>query len=144
VLITNHVIAGALVGAVSPGPVSAFLLGVGSHFAMDALPHWGDDDVFLQVAVVDGLVGLTTMGLIWRKASAARRTTVAAGMLGAAFPDADKPWNLFIGGSPFPASVDRFHERIQIESPRRLPQEFVVAGLGVLTLGILRRRRGHA
>ena len=62
-LITNHVLAGALVGLASPGPVSAFGVGVVSHFAMDVVPHWGDPDheAFLRVAYVDGLVGLATV-----------------------------------------------------------------------------------
>jgi hypothetical protein len=134
VLITNHVLAGALVGAVSRGPVSAFVTGVASHFALDVVPHFGDidDDEFLRVAVVDGLVGLTALGLVWRHTAADGRTRVLAGMLGSCAPDADKPSLLFFGRSPFPAVLDRFHAVIQRESRRRLPQEVALAGLGVL------------
>ena len=66
-LITNHVVAGAVIGAVAPGPASAFVLGIASHVVMDALPHWGHPDygVFIKVAVVDGLVGLATLAT-WR------------------------------------------------------------------------------
>ncbi len=53
-------------------------------------------------------------------------------MWGACLPDADKPSDLFFGRSPFPAAVDRFHVAIQRESPRRMPQEVVVAGLQFL------------
>jgi hypothetical protein len=134
VLITNHVLGGALVGLASPGPVSAFTVGVASHVAMDVVPHWGDPDheAFLRVAVVDGLVGLATMALLARLTPSSRRVTVLAGMLGACFPDADKPSDLFFGRSPFPAPVDAFHKAIQTESPRRMPQEFAVAGLQLL------------
>ena len=68
VLITNHVVAGAVIGALVPRPSVAFGLGVVSHAAMDAWPHWGHPDysVFLKVAVVDGLVGLTTMATLAR------------------------------------------------------------------------------
>jgi hypothetical protein len=134
VLITNHVLGGALVGLASPGPASAFGLGVLSHVVMDVIPHWGDPDqeAFLRVAVVDGLVGLTTMALVTRLTPASRRPRVVAGMLGACFPDSDKPSHLFFGRSPFPTVVDDFHRDIQTESPRRMPQEFLVAGLQLL------------
>ncbi len=128
-LITNHVLGGALVGLACPGPASAFVVGVASHFAMDVTPHWGDPDksVFLKVAVVDGLVGLATMAYVARATPSSLRGRVVAGMLGACLPDADKPSDLFFGRSPFPASVDRFHNVIQRESRRRMPQEFAVA-----------------
>ena len=72
-LITNHVLAGALIGTLSPGPVSAFAAGVVSHFVMDAVPHWGGYDIHdvLHVAVVDGLVGATALALVARAAPAA-------------------------------------------------------------------------
>lgn len=142
-LITNHVLAGALVGTLAPGPVSAFAAGVVSHFAMDAVPHWGGFELHdvLHIAVVDGLVGATTLGLVARAAPRGRRARLVAGMLGAAFPDTDKPWELFIGGSPFPASFDRFHGRIQTESPRRLPQEVMVAALGAFVVRRVLRAR---
>lgn len=133
-LITNHVLSGALVGRAAPGPVSAFVLGVGSHFALDTVPHWGDERIFLQVAVPDGLVGLGAMGWVWRTTEPAARVRVLAGMAGACLPDADKPSTLFLGRSPFPAGLDQWHRDIQRESVRRLPQEFVVAALGALVL----------
>ena len=133
-LITNHVLGGALIGLASRGPASAFGLGVVSHIAMDRVPHWGDPDrqVFLRVAVVDGLVGLATMALVTRLTPSTQRVTVVAGMLGACFPDSDKPSELFFGRSPFPAVVDEFHKVIQRESKKRMPQEFAVAALQLL------------
>jgi hypothetical protein len=135
-LITNHVLAGALVGEASRGPVGAFSLGVVSHFVMDAVPHWGGRALrdVLPVAVADGLVGATVMTLVARAVPPDRRTRVVAGMLGAAFPDTDKPWDLFIGGSPFPRRFDTFHAGIQRESPKRMPQELVVATLTALAV----------
>ena len=126
-LITNHVVAGAVIGAVAPGPASAFALGIASHVAMDSLPHWGHDDygVFIKVAVVDGLVGLATLATLARAASPDRRAAVVAGMLGACLPDADKPSTLFFGRSPFPAWVDEVHKRIQNEAEERMPYEAV-------------------
>jgi hypothetical protein len=136
VLITNHVLAGAVIGTLAPGPVSAFAAGVVSHFVMDAVPHWGGYAILdvLHIAVVDGLVGATALALVARAAPRERRTRVVAGMLGAAVPDTDKPWHVFVGGSPFPASFDRFHARLQRESRRRLPQEVLVAGAGAFVV----------
>jgi len=144
VLITNHVVAGAAIGAVARGPASAFVLGIGSHVVMDALPHWGhpDYDVFIKVAVVDGLIGLATLATLARAASPERRTAVVAGMLGACFPDADKPSTLFFGRSPFPAWVDDVHKRIQNEAHERMPYEAVGGLVGALVMraGLSRRR----
>ncbi len=144
-LITNHVLAGALIGMAVPRVRSAFVLGVASHVAMDVTPHWGDPDqgVFLRVAVVDGLVGLATMALVTRWTPADRRPAVVAGMLGACLPDADKPSELFFGRSPFPAALDRMHQDIQRESPRRMPQEFLVAVTQLVGFRALLRLAGR-
>jgi hypothetical protein len=142
VLITNHVAQGAIIGAVAPGPVSAFVAGVASHFAVDSLPHWGVKEYgdFLKVAVPDGLVGLAAMGWLTRSSSPARRATAFAGMLGACLPDADKPSTLFFGGSPFPKALDKWHGDIQREEPQLMPHELVLAGTGLLTAAWLLRR----
>src|ERR1700751_4516027 len=118
-LVTNHVLSGALIGATARGPGQAFALGVASHFALDAVPHWGDwrdRQHFLHVAVRDGLAGLAVMGAITAMAPAGRRVTVLAGMAGAALPDIDKPCKIVFGRSPWPRFVDRFHSGIQRES----------------------------
>ncbi len=142
-LITNHVVAGALIGAAAPGPTSAFALGIASHAAMDAMPHWGhpDYEVFIKVAVVDGLVGLATMATLARAASPDRRAAVVAGMLGACLPDADKPSTLFFGRSPFPAWIDSVHRRIQNEAHERMPYEAIGGVLGAVAMRALLRRR---
>ena len=41
-LLTNHVLSGALIGALTRRPLPAFAAGVASHFALDAVPHWGN------------------------------------------------------------------------------------------------------
>lgn len=138
-LITNHVLSGAVVGVLAPGPVSAFAVGVASHFALDTVPHWGDESIFLPVAVVDGLVGLAAMGTVARVVGPDRRARVVAGMLGACAPDADKPSELFFGRSPFPVALDAWHKQIQRESARRMPQEVVVALAGALVVRRLLR-----
>ena len=135
-LLTNHVLSGALIGAVVRRPVPAFVLGVASHFALDAVPHWGPfrgRRELLRVAVPDGLTALTAMTALAAAAPPHRRLTFTAAMLGAALPDADKPAQLLFGRSPWPAAVGRFHGRIQDEAPNRFPAEAATAGVFAAT-----------
>jgi hypothetical protein len=143
VLLTNHVLSGALIGALARRPAPAFAAGVASHFALDALPHWGDwgsISRFLQVAVPDGLISLAAMGTLAALAPAERRPAVLAGMIGAALPDMDKPAKLWFGWSPWPRPVDEFHQGIQREASGRAHIELLAAGaFGVAALAALRR-----
>ncbi len=134
-LVTNHVLSGALVGAACPGPVSAFLTGAASHFTLDALPHWGDVDweEMVPIGVRDGLTGLGVIAILGHRARAGARLRVLAGIAGACLPDLDKPAILFFGRSPFPDRFDDFHLRIQRESRDRMPQELLV---GAVLMGI--------
>ena len=130
-LVTNHVLSGAVIGATTRRIVPAFLLGIASHFALDAAPHWGGWEgrpYFMEVAVPDGLAGLAVMGVMTAVAPRGRRAAVLAGMAGAALPDLDKPGKVFFGRSPFPRVVDRLHTAIQDEAPHRLKYE-LAAGM---------------
>jgi len=154
VLVTNHVLAGAAIGALVKRPLPALALGVVSHIAMDSVPHWGlshedrgDDPTqspkFLRVAYRDGFAGLAAMGAAFGLARG-RRLPVLAGMVGAALLDLDKPSRHFIGVSPFPPAVDRFHAGIQVgrEHDHRMGQELVIAaGLAALVAGLCWARK---
>jgi len=130
-LVTNHVLSGAVIGAATPRrPARAFVLGVLSHFALDAAPHWGNwkgRPNFMEVAVPDGLTGLAVMGAMTALAPRNARLAVLAGMAGAALPDLDKPSIVFFGRSPFPRMIDRIHMRIQHEAPQHLKIEVAAA-----------------
>ena len=144
-LVTNHVLSGALIGGTVRRPLPAFTLGVISHFALDAVPHWGKfdsrPDVPLRVAVPDGLAGLAVIGAFAAIAPRERRLSVLAGMAGAALPDIEKPSRLFFNRSPFPRAVDAFHSAIQDEAPDRAHYELVAgAVLAVGALAVLRGR----
>jgi hypothetical protein len=143
-LVTNHVLSGAVIGAAVRRPALAFSLGVASHFALDAAPHWGkfgSGRGYLRVAVPDGLVGLAVMGTITALVPPGSRAAVLAGMAGAALPDLDKPSRLFFGRSPFPPAVDRFHSRIQHEAARRAHYEATAAAIfGSVAIMLLRGR----
>jgi hypothetical protein len=138
--ITNHVLAGALIGLAAPRrPARVALVAVGSHFVLDSVPHWGidDDAKFRKVAIVDGLLGLATMRAIMSAVPRGTRVAVLAGMLGAAFPDSDKPMDMFFQRSPFPAAVDRFHQRIQRESAHGIRTEVRAAVVMVVAVRAL-------
>jgi hypothetical protein len=145
VLVTNHVLSGALIGATVQRPSAAFALGVASHFALDAVPHWGDWGSrrrFLRAAVPDGLAGLAAIGALTAVAPPEKRLAVLAGMAGAALPDLDKPSVLWFGRSPFPRVVDQFHGSIQREGQRLFGVEVVAAAVfGTAALALLRNRR---
>jgi DNA-binding transcriptional LysR family regulator len=131
VLLTNHVLSGAAIGGLTGRPLPAFAVGVASHFALDAVPHWGEWGSrrrFLRVAVSDGLIGLAAAGALVAVAPPERRLAVLAGIVGAALPDADKPTRLWFGRSPFPGPVNRFHDWIQDEAAGRLHVELLAAG----------------
>ena len=140
-LITNHVLSGALIGALVRRPGPAFAIGVASHFALDAVPHWGDwpsRKRFMEVAVRDGLTGLAAIGLLAAVSRPEQRLPVLAGMAGAALPDIDKPAIEWFGRSPWPKPVARFHSAIQDEKYDRRRQEIttmcVLAAVGVLAV----------
>jgi len=132
-LVTNHVLSGAVIGAAtSRRPASAFALGVLSHFVLDAAPHWGKwkgRPNFMEVAVPDGLAGLAVMGAMTALAPRDARLAVLAGMAGAALPDLDNPSVVFFGRSPFPRTWDRIHLGIQHEAPHHLKYEVAAAVL---------------
>jgi hypothetical protein len=140
-LVTNHVLSGAAIGAAVRRPATAFALGVASHFALDAAPHWGrfaSHRKYLTVAVPDGLAGLAVIAAATALVPRGRRAAVLAGMAGAALPDLDKPSTLFFGRSPFPPAIDRFHQRIQREAPRRAHYEAAAAALfGTVAFALL-------
>lgn len=149
--VTNHVLAGALIGLIVRDEKIAFAGGFASHFVCDAVPHWGgcgyerNSEEFFKVAVVDGTLGLATMCAIVAAmpVGAALKRSVIAGMVGAALPDMDKPADYFFGHPLFPKWFCEFHGRIQDEAPDRMPLEVAYGtafALGVAG-GIMKARR---
>lgn len=149
--VTNHALAGALLGTVAPGrPAAAFLVAAASHLAMDRVPHWGlstprelDPAGFLRVAVRDGLLGLGVVGATAALAPRSHRAAVVAGMAGAVLLDVDKPAEL-LGLHPVPGPVQRLHVALQREHERHLGREVALGSLMAIALGttlVSRRRR---
>lgn len=152
--VTNHVLSGVLIGRVMKRrPVAAFLVGVGSHLILDSLPHWGcevggpgDDERFLTVAKRDGVLGLTTLTTAALAVDRSTQVATVAAMTGAVLLDLDKPFEHFFSWNPFPASVRRFHSRVQNETPNGMRNEigfgFAFAIADVIISAITRRRVG--
>lgn len=138
--VTNHVLAGALIGRVmARHPAGAFAVGVVSHFAMDACPHYGDETLkvtspeFIRIARCDGCAGLAAMAVAAGLSPRRSRRAVVAGMAGAAIVDSDKPMLYFFGWDPWPKWWSRLHKWVQNQEDHRLPYELVVgAGLAAL------------
>lgn len=155
-LISTHVLSGALLGRAVRRPVPALVLGAASHLLLDALPHWGHgtgwppapmDEQMFRVAAVDGLTGLALLALVARTAGPEHRLGVLAAVAGACAPDLDKPGRLWAGRSPWPEAFDRLHARIQVdvERPELLRRDVAVVAVGaLLTLAVLARGTGPA
>jgi len=147
--VTNHVLAGALVGLALPHhPGQALVGGVASHVIMDLTPHCGDatltEDEFFLIARRDGLLALGVLAVVLLAAPAPRRAVVA-GVVGAVLLDLDKPCKRFFGFDPFPRAIGRFHNWIQNEAPHRLPHEVGAGGvLAIATIGGVAGRRWAA
>jgi hypothetical protein len=129
--VTNHVLAGVLIGkAMERRPVAAFFVGVGSHLVLDAMPHWGCDfstpdgrERFLRIAKRDGIMGLAVMATAAAAMPRRARVATIAAMAGSALLDLDKPFEHFFGLRPFPRSVTKIHKGIQNESVDGMPKE---------------------
>jgi hypothetical protein len=133
--VTTHVLVGAVIGARTRSPAIAFGLGVLSHFVMDAVPHWGadgDHDEFMRVAVRDGIGGLAALVAVTASSAPGSRRSVLAAAVGAATPDLDKPFAEITRRRLWPRPVDRFHQMIQREAPRRMQQEMATLAAAAL------------
>ena len=142
--VTNHVLSGVLIGqAMKRRPVAAFCAGVGSHLALDAMPHWGCDfhapdgpDRFLRIAKRDGLLGLAAMAAAAMAVDRDARVATVAAMAGAALLDLDKPIEHFFGVRAFPGPVIRIHKAVQNESVDGMPKELGY-GIGLATADVV-------
>jgi hypothetical protein len=151
VFVTNHALAGAAIGALVRRPVPAFVIGVASHVLMDMTPHFGepdmDEDEFFRLARIDGSIGLVVTAAVAAAAPPSVRRSALAGLAGACLIDLDKPGRHFFGRSPFPPAVDKFHDHIQNEAPRRRWTEAAATAALVAAVGVTfryRRGRGRA
>lgn len=141
----NHAMTGALIGLTITNPVVALPLAVASHFVLDSIPHYADDEqvpinskIFAIELVVDALLcGLLVLALMLRTPDSWLVPSLTA--LAAASPDFMSIARYVRGvrhgdtskGSKY--AIRRFHTRIQNESPKAWPVE-VIWALGCIVL----------
>lgn len=138
-LATTHVLTGALIGRRVRSPLLAAGLGVASHLALDALPHWGVDVStpsgrrrFMRVAVADGLALSAALVAVFRRYGA---RSEFAGALGALLLDMDKPAAEVGVEQLWPDRLHLFHVGIQTgERPHRWPMDVAVGAAAALAL----------
>jgi hypothetical protein len=154
VFVTNHVLSGVLIGrSLGHRPMAGFIAGIGSHLALDAVPHWGCDtkveggpEYFVKIAKRDGVLGLATMAAAALAVDRRALTATVAAMAGAVVLDLDKPFKHFLGVNPFPLTVRRIHAWAQNEPPSGMPNEiaFGVACAAVdLVVTLASRKRSR-
>jgi len=132
VFVTNHVLSGVLVGQGLKGrPLSAFVVGVGSHLVLDAIPHWGSagHSQFMRMAKRDGVLGLAAIAAAALLVDRPSRVATLSAIAGAVILDLDKPVSIYLHFDPFPEVVNRFHRAIQREAPSGMTSEFLWGAL---------------
>lgn len=149
-LTVNHVPVGAVVGLIArKHPLYALALGVLSHLALDAIPHWGISepgryDEFTRVAERDGLAGLAASALLIHRAPPSARPAVAAGIIGAVAPDFDHVTTYFFNRTIWPPRFLKFHGDIQREGATPMRKELTRAaistGVALCVLGLAARK----
>ena len=82
-----HIATGFAVGSRCRSVPAAFLAGIASHAALDALPH--HDYRHLAAHAGDAAVGLALTGVLWRRCRRKRRMAGLAGAVGAVLPDVE-------------------------------------------------------
>ncbi len=126
-LIIPHMLAGAAIGTLVPNPYLAFPLGIASHYALDALPHWDTGQVRKRkadggvpeqferwefpFAALDILFALALTWYFWQ--SHGQAPGVLAGGLGGLLPDAldNVPfWSPRLRKLPLFAKIASCHE----------------------------------
>jgi hypothetical protein len=149
VLATTHVLTGALIGRVVRRPGRAATLGLVSHVALDALPHWGMwpgtphiRSKFLAVAAIDGLTLSAALAVMVRRG---RPPAEIAGALGALVLDLDKPAALLGVRQLWPDPIQAVHLGVQLhEQPQRWRIDVTVAALAALALWATEHHNGTA
>lgn len=117
---STHAVFGAVLGNLATSNTKAFTSGLASHFVLDAIPHWGgvkSHKTFLKIAVIDGIAVLGITYYLYRTTPSEEKSRTLLGLIGAVFPDLNKPSILFFKHNPFPEPIQKFHSGIQTEAP---------------------------
>ena len=138
-ILSTHAIVGGAIASLSPSyPEIAFVAGVASHFAIDAIPHWDYPLRAISVkpdvssTMVPNLLLFRDLGLIaldacvglgmalWLYGSSAAATAVLLGAVGAMLPDPLQIVHKLYPREPL-RSLQRFHGWIHTKRRLRWP-----------------------
>lgn len=128
----NHVAFGTLLAVTLKQPALVVPIALASHFAMDVLPHYGEDSKAPRGSapyhfriLIDGLASLIFVG-VFSSRFPEYSGVIMLGALFAVFPDFFWPLALYIKRSNPIWKFLRFHKQIQkFESPKGIYNEVV-------------------
>lgn len=119
-LIASHALVGGTIGELVDNPILALLLGIISHFVLDAIPHYDttDDGRYtkrqLALFLFDLIIGVVLIVILLPTIH--HSLSFFAGMVGGILPDFidNVPfWNKHFQSTRFGKSFHEFHTRIQ-------------------------------
>jgi hypothetical protein len=144
-ILSTHAIVGAAIASFLPShPATAFVLGFGSHFVLDAIPHWDypissasvnpkigapltfDRGLLRDLALIgsDGLLGI--LGALLLFASSEGLWSILLGAFGAMLPDPLHTIHAHFPHEPL-RSLQRFHRWIHTD--KRIEKDLIL-GVG--------------
>ncbi|MFC1649445.1 hypothetical protein ACFL2C_01870 [Patescibacteria group bacterium] len=144
-LVTTHAITGAAISSIVPNPIMSVPIAFGSHFVLDAIPHYDPD---LKKATKDKLLaGFLVADIIIAAAVsmtliiATNNPTIIYGVIAATIMDIDVIFYLKKSfPKPLPKSLSRFHYKVQNETKNKylgfITQALVIIG-GVVVICVL-------
>jgi len=125
-ILSTHAVVGAAIASFLPShPAAAFVLGFGSHFVLDAIPHW---DYPIRSAAVDPKIGAAmTFDRALLRDAVVIGSDGLLGILGVLlfFASADGLWSILLGafGAMLPDPLQTIHAHFPYE-PLRTLQRF--------------------
>jgi hypothetical protein len=127
----NHVVFGSLIAVITPEPALALPLSFGSHFVLDAIPHYGSDPqaprgsrAYNLRILVDAVLS-TLVILLFLSLNPPRRGLLLACVFFAILPDLIWPVALFIKHRGPLWAFFKFHKTIQRESRKGIILELI-------------------
>jgi len=144
---TNHVLTGVVIGLTVGQPAVALPLALGSHFVMDALPHYGDPDVtskrFLTILGLEAIAIMIIFASILTLQPSSWLLAIACGFIAAApdfmwLPNFLRDMSAGRERRPYTNPVTRFHKHIQwAEKPYNWPYDAIWLAVSVLVVAKL-------
>src|SRR6266550_4061628 len=125
-ILSTHAIVGAAIASFLPShPTTAFVLGFGSHFVLDAIPHW---DYPISSASVNPKIGapVTFDRALLLFASSEGLWSILLGAFGAMLPDPLHTIHAHFPHEPL-RSLQRFHRWIHTD--KRIKND-IILGVG--------------